>query len=162
MWFALVLQYHANMIFIAIMSHSRWSVMRLEMRVRTRTAHCQAQYIRLYTLQCQPHWKAHRSLPTMTCWLALRKWFSHLFMHILFLWWDSSNVIITESMGANISKFTHAGKQCNNFPWMTLLNFFASHGLIMTGWPDSVLMPGQLRHQGAKMKGVVDLTNADW
>lgn len=64
-------------------------------------------------------------------------------------------------MGADISKFTHAGKQCNNFPWMTLLNFFALHGLIMTGWPDSVLMPGQLHHRGAKMKGVVDLTNAD-
>ena len=34
-------------------------------------------------------------------------------------------------------------------------------GLIMKGWPDGVLMPGQLCHPGARTKGIADLSNAE-
>ena len=35
-------------------------------------------------------------------------------------------------------------------------------GLVMKGWPDGVLTPGQLRHPGARTKGIADLSNAEW
>ncbi|KAF8119594.1 hypothetical protein EV363DRAFT_1103297, partial [Boletus edulis] len=47
------------------------------------------------------------------------------------------------------------------FPWTNLLNVFTTQGLVMKGWPDGVLMPGQLRHPGARTKGIADLINAE-
>ena len=35
-------------------------------------------------------------------------------------------------------------------------------GLVMCGWPHSVLMPGQPRKKDAKTKGIADLTLGDW
>jgi hypothetical protein len=31
----------------------------------------------------------------------------------------------------------------------------------MRGWPDAILMPGQLHHPGARTKGIADLSFAD-
>jgi len=40
---------------------------------------------------------------------------------------------------------------------MTLLTIMGAQGLVMRGWPHSVLMPGQLRKNNARTKGMADL-----
>ena len=45
----------------------------------------------------------------------------------------------------------------NNFPWATLMNILAAQGLVMQGWPCSVLMPGEWRSNTSKAKDITIL-----
>ena len=65
-------------------------------------------------------------------------------------------LIVTEGAGADVSKFKRG-----LFLWTNLLSILGNQGLVIRGWPHSVLMPGQLRKPNARTKGIADLSFAD-
>ncbi|KAI9453753.1 hypothetical protein HD554DRAFT_2179297, partial [Boletus coccyginus] len=67
-----------------------------------------------------------------------------------------SMIALLQSARGDVSRFKRS-----TFPWTTLLNFLTMQGLVMKGWLDGVLMPGQLRHPGTRTKGIADLSNAE-
>lgn len=72
-------------------------------------------------------------------------------------WWSPSYPYkFTEGVGGDVSKF-----KPSNFPWTTLAVILADQGLVMWGWPASVLMPGEPHTSTAQIKGITVLKKGE-